>query len=253
MSSGTGNLLEGTALGALLAGNGNTSGFSIDYERVPQAIADLEHAAKFFRRRAETALRLANIAAPGTDGVSLNAVAQIGKWAADEGVNNLYATLEAGATQLEELAHKLRTDLARRPCELLTAPQAKEFGLDVPPVQYDAALGQMGCEWTGTSREGEVLRQVIINTFTNNPTLDVVYNREHKSRFFELTEISGYPSIVTRSNPDLPHCHIDVKAAERQSFSVGYDSKLFDKNPQQACVVAKQIAAAVLMNLPLKG
>jgi hypothetical protein len=110
-ASDTGNLLTGTALGALLGGSGTATGFSIDYERAPQAIADLEEAAVFLRDRAETALRLANIPAPGADGVSMNAVIQIGKWASDSGANNLYATLIAGAKQLEDLAHKLREDL----------------------------------------------------------------------------------------------------------------------------------------------
>jgi Protein of unknown function (DUF3558) len=143
--------------------------------------------------------------------------------------------------------------LARRPCELLTPQQAAEFGLDLPPKQYNAALGDLGCEWTSTTRERETLRQVIISTFTNNLTLEAVYDREHGHPFFELTDIAGYPAIVTRSNPDLPHCDIDVKPAERQSFSLSYDSELFDKNPQQACVVGKQVAAAVLMNLPPKS
>jgi hypothetical protein len=143
--------------------------------------------------------------------------------------------------------------LARRPCELLTPQQAAGFGLDLPPEQYDAALGNLGCEWISTTRERETLSQVIMSTFTNNLTLEAVYDREHGRPFFELTEIAGYPAIVTRSNPDLPHCDIDVKPAERQSFSVSYDSKLFKNNPQQACVVGKQVAAAVLMNLPLKS
>jgi hypothetical protein len=110
-ASDTGNGLPGTALSALLGGSGAAAGFSVDYERVPQAIADLEEAARFFRDRAEAALRLANIPAPGTDGVSMNAVAQIGKWASDSGANNLYATLVAGAMQLDDLAYKLREDL----------------------------------------------------------------------------------------------------------------------------------------------
>jgi hypothetical protein len=45
------------------------------------------------------------------DGVSLNAVAQIGKWASDSGANNLEGNLAAGAIQLRDLAHKLREDL----------------------------------------------------------------------------------------------------------------------------------------------
>lgn len=143
--------------------------------------------------------------------------------------------------------------LARRPCELLTSQQAAGFELDLPPKQYDAELGDVGCKWTSTTRDRRTFRTAYISTFTNNPTLEVVYRREHDRPFFELTEIAGYPAIVTRSNPDLPHCNIDVKPAERQSVSVSYDSETFNNDPQQACVVGKQIAAAVLMNLPLKS
>jgi hypothetical protein len=83
--------------------------------------------------------------------------------------------------------------------------------------------------------------------------LEVVYDRERDRPFFELTEIAGYPAIATRSNPELPHCDIDVKPAERQSVSVSYDSKVFKNDPQRACEVGKQVAAAVLMNLPPKS
>jgi hypothetical protein len=142
--------------------------------------------------------------------------------------------------------------LARRPCELLTSQQAAGFGLDLPPKQYDAALGDVGCKWTSTTRDRRIFRTVYISTFTNNPTLEVVYRRERGRPFFELTEIAGYPAIVTRSNPDLPHCNVDVKPAELQSVSVSYDSDTFNNDPQQACVVGKQVAAAALMNLPPK-
>ncbi len=107
----TGNVLTSAPLDALLSGNGAAAGFSINYEELPQAIADLEHAAEFFKEQAKTARSLARIPAPGIDGVSLNAVEQIGKWASDTGVNNLEATLAAGALQLKDLAHKLREDL----------------------------------------------------------------------------------------------------------------------------------------------
>jgi PE family len=110
-ASDTGNLLTGTVLGALLGGSGAATGFSIDYERAPQAIADLEEAARFFNQRARMALDLANVPAPGNDGVSVHAAAQIGRWAVDSGENNLHATLVAGAKQLEDLAQKLREDL----------------------------------------------------------------------------------------------------------------------------------------------
>jgi hypothetical protein len=110
-ASDTSNVLNSTPLNALLSGNGGTAGFSINYEKVPQAITDLEHAAEFFHDRAKVAEGLAHIPAPGADGVSINAATQISKWAADSGENNLAATLHAGAKQLEDLARKLREDL----------------------------------------------------------------------------------------------------------------------------------------------
>jgi hypothetical protein len=143
--------------------------------------------------------------------------------------------------------------LARRPCELLTTQQAKQFGLDLPPRQYDAGLGDLGCEWTTTLPNQETIRKVQIDTFTNNPTLEVAYSKDRNRPFFALTDIAGYPSIVTRTNADLPICDIDVKPAERQSFSLTYESQEFRSNPQQSCEVGKQVAAAVLMNLPLKS
>jgi hypothetical protein len=143
--------------------------------------------------------------------------------------------------------------LARQPCELLTSQQAAQFGLDLPPKQYDAALGDLGCKWTTTIRERQTFRTVQIDTFTDNPTLEVAYGKRRSLPFFELTEISGYPALVSRSNADLPICDIDIKPAERQSVSVTYESKEFNNDPQQACVVGKQVAAAVLMNLPPKG
>jgi hypothetical protein len=107
----TGNVLASTPLGALLSGNGAAAGFSIDYERVPQAITDLRHAAEFFESRVLVAERLARISPPGVDGVSIHAVEQIGKWASDNSQNNLAATLKAGALQLRDLAQKLEEDL----------------------------------------------------------------------------------------------------------------------------------------------
>lgn len=143
--------------------------------------------------------------------------------------------------------------MARRPCELLTAQQAKEFGLDLPPAQLDGLLGTLRCKWTATTRDRQTIRTVDVSMFTNNPTLETVYSRRQSYPFFELTEISGYPTIVKRTNADDPSCDIDIKPAERQSVSVGYRNKEFSNNPQQSCEINKQVAAAVLMNLPPKS
>ena len=89
--------------------------------------------------------------------------------------------------------------------------------------------------------------------FTDNPTLEVGYAQDRGRPSFELAEISGYPALVSRPLADEPICDIDVKPAERQSFSVTYESRELKNDPQQSCEVGKQVAAAVLMNLPLKG
>jgi hypothetical protein len=107
--------------------------------------------------------------------------------------------------------------------------------------------------WETTSRNQDTVRTVLIDTFTNNPTLEIAYNKDRNRPFFDLTEIVGYPAIVTRTNADIPVCDIHVKPAERQSFSLTYESQEFRSNPQQSCEVGKQVAAAVLMNLPLKS
>jgi hypothetical protein len=145
------------------------------------------------------------------------------------------------------------TAMARRPCELLTPQQAAGFGLDLPPKQLEGLLGTLRCKWTSTTRDRRTFRTVDISMFTNNPTLEIAYNQNRGRPFFELAEIAGYPAIVTRTNADLPICDIDVKPAERQSVSVSYDSKEFNNDPQRACEVGKQVAAAVLMNLPPKS
>jgi len=146
--------------------------------------------------------------------------------------------------------------MARRPCELLTAQQATGFGFDLPPKELDGLLGTLRCKWTRTTREQELVRTLDVTMFTNNPTLEVAYSREHRGLpFFELTEVAGYPAIVTRTNADIAACDIDIKAAERQSVTVLYqsDEPALKNNPQQSCEVGKKIAAAVVLNLPLKS
>jgi Protein of unknown function (DUF3558) len=143
--------------------------------------------------------------------------------------------------------------MALRPCELLTVQQATEFGLDLPPQQLDGLFGTLRCEWTNTSRERETLQTVNISMFTNNPTLEVAYGKDRGLPLFELSDISGYPAIITMTNADQAICDIKVKPAELQSVSITYYTKEFRKDPQQSCEVGKQVAAAVLTNLPPKS
>ncbi|HEY3896695.1 MAG TPA: DUF3558 domain-containing protein [Pseudonocardiaceae bacterium] len=162
-----------------------------------------------------------------------------------------------GATNLESPIPAVKnprdvTAMARRPCELLTTQQATKFGLDTPPEQLDGLFDTLRCKWTSTTRDRRIIRTVDISMFTNNPTLEVAYDQDRRRPFFDLIEIAGYPVIVTRPKADLPVCDIVIKPAERQSVTVSYDSDIFKNNPQQSCEVGKQVAAAVIMNLPLK-
>ncbi|MGH3537427.1 MAG: DUF3558 domain-containing protein [Pseudonocardiaceae bacterium] len=146
--------------------------------------------------------------------------------------------------------------MARRPCELLTSQQATGFGFDLPPEETDGLFGTLSCQWTKITRSQQMVRSLGLTMFTNNPTLEVAYSKDHRGLpFFQLTDIAGYPAIVTRTNVDIARCDIDVKTAERQSFTVFYQSQeqALKNNPQQSCEVGKQIAAAVLMNLPPKS
>lgn len=143
--------------------------------------------------------------------------------------------------------------IARRTCDLLTPQQAKEFRLDDLPKPSDGLFSTTYCVWSSTSRDGSNVRRLSIGVMTNNPTLEVAYNRYRNRPSFELIELSGYPALVSRSNADLPSCDIDIKLAERQSVSLTYDSKEFNSNLQQSCEVAKQVAAAVVMNVPPKS
>ncbi|MGQ0775918.1 MAG: DUF3558 domain-containing protein [Pseudonocardiales bacterium] len=136
--------------------------------------------------------------------------------------------------------------IADRPCQLLKPKQAAEFGLDRPPRQIAGGLGNVECEWRSSGLDV----WVYISTFTNKLTLEEVYDRREVLPYFEITEIGGYPAIVSRTEATLPVCDIDIKPAERQSVTVSYDSTALHSTPQQGCVVGKQVAEAVLQNLP---
>ncbi|MGB7795631.1 MAG: DUF3558 domain-containing protein [Pseudonocardiaceae bacterium] len=143
--------------------------------------------------------------------------------------------------------------VAHRTCDLLTSQEAKGFGLDVPPAPSEGLFGTVFCAWTKTTPELVTVRRVSISVFTNNPTLEAAYNHDRGLPSFELTDIAGYPALVSRSNANLPSCDIDVKLAERQSVSINYESRGLSDNPQRSCELAKQVAAAVVMNVPAKS
>lgn len=143
--------------------------------------------------------------------------------------------------------------VAHRTCDLLAPQQAKGFGLEVPPTPSDGLFNTVYCVWVSATRDGLMVKRLGVSVMTNNPTLEVAYDHDRGRGSFELTQIAGYPALVSRPNTALPGCDVDIKLAERQSVSINYDSKEFNSDPQRSCEVAKQVAAAVVVNVPLKS
>ncbi|MCA1836954.1 MAG: DUF3558 domain-containing protein, partial [Actinobacteria bacterium] len=135
--------------------------------------------------------------------------------------------------------------MTRRPCDVLTAQQAIELRLDLPGDQLAGLHDTLRCQWTTTTGSArEIVRMVDVSLSADNAAFEAAYSRDRGLAFFELTNIAGYPAIVTRTNPNLPICTVKVKVAEQQSISVDYEDKVLNKNPQQSCEVGKRVAAA---------
>ncbi len=142
--------------------------------------------------------------------------------------------------------------IAHRTCDLLTSQQAKNFGLDVPPIPSDGPFGTLYCVWQNTT-DGLITKRLSLSVTTNNPTLEVSLNQHRGRPDFKLAEIAGYPAFISRSNASLPSCDIDIKLADRQSVSIAYVTREFTSNPQQSCVAAEQVAATIVLNVPPKS
>jgi Protein of unknown function (DUF3558) len=146
------------------------------------------------------------------------------------------------------------TAMTRRPCDLLTPQQATGFRLDLPGDQLAGLHDTLRCQWTTTTGSArEIVRMVQVSLSADNAAFEAAYSQDRGLAFFELTNITGYPAIVTRTNPNLPICTVKIKVAEQQSISADYEDKALNKNPQQSCEVGKRVAAAVLANVPPKS
>lgn len=86
--------------------------FQLDIDQAPKAIATFRQAAEGLRDLKREVGRLAHIAPPGRDAVSINAAKEIGQWAVTEEPGSLRSALESGAMQLEKTADALEQSLA---------------------------------------------------------------------------------------------------------------------------------------------
>lgn len=101
--------------------------FQLDLDQAPQAIASFRQAAEQLRDLMDRAARLADIPAPGGDAVSLNAVKEIGQWAAGNDPGSLRSALQSGAIELEKVADSLeRSVQAHRDADEANAAQLRQ-------------------------------------------------------------------------------------------------------------------------------
>lgn len=104
--------------------------FQIDLDQAPQSIALFRQAADRLRDLTYEAEQLGNIPAPGWDAVSINAVKEIGQWAAGEDPGSLRSALESGAIELEKAATALEQSVqAHRNTDEANAALLRELDL----------------------------------------------------------------------------------------------------------------------------
>lgn len=101
--------------------------FQLDLDQAPQTIAAFRQAADRLRDLVDRAAQLANIAAPGRDGVSINAVKEIGQWAAGHDPGSLRSALESGVIELEKVTDALEQSVhAYRDTDEANAAQLRQ-------------------------------------------------------------------------------------------------------------------------------
>ncbi len=101
--------------------------FQLDLDQAPQSIALFRQAAERLRDLKRAAGQLTNIPAPGLDAVSINAVQEIGQWAAGNDPGSLRSALESGAIELEKVADGLELSVqAHRNIDQVNAAQLRQ-------------------------------------------------------------------------------------------------------------------------------
>lgn len=89
-----------------------TGAYTVDLERAPAAIRELEEALEKLALIRDEAVRLGQVTPPGADSVSRDAASLLGA-AAIRGPGSLLAALQAGVEQLQTLISRVQDDLER--------------------------------------------------------------------------------------------------------------------------------------------
>ncbi|MDN5751596.1 MAG: DUF3558 domain-containing protein [Pseudonocardia sp.] len=130
-------------------------------------------------------------------------------------------------------------------CDLLTAEQEERIGLDAATEEQIRAGDDRGCEWRSTDGEG-----VISAVGVQDPPvgLDGLYNVREAYPVFQPGEIDGRPIVrADFVDTDGRDCSIFIGIADDQMIQARAG---FAFQPGRGCEIVREMAAAMIANLP---
>lgn len=130
-------------------------------------------------------------------------------------------------------------------CELLTVEQKQSVGIDPGDDEQIRPGEDRGCIWTTSDGEG-VLSAVGVQ---NPPVgLDGLYRVRDEYPVFEPGQIAGRPIVrADLVDTDDRDCRIFIGVADDQMIQA---SAKFAFQPGRGCEVAREMAEAMIANLP---
>ncbi|MCO1579766.1 DUF3558 domain-containing protein [Crossiella sp. SN42] len=134
-------------------------------------------------------------------------------------------------------------------CELLTAAQRKDLGVDyVMPAEAGDRFGNRGC---GFSRSGEKPRYAYQVTPVPQEGADVWLRPGETNLEVQLVRVAGFPAVQNRRTTDGRGCFVDVSVADGQRLGIqySYDTEPVPLTTAELCQRAVAMAELATRNL----
>ncbi|MGE3288202.1 MAG: DUF3558 domain-containing protein [Pseudonocardia sp.] len=131
------------------------------------------------------------------------------------------------------------------PCELLTAAQQRELGLDPSTAKAKTEGLAQSCFWYYPGKRDNA--RIAISTDPTAGKLPALWRLFHDDPNYEQFEILGYPALRTNVEPGR-FCDFTVAIADLQTIVV---SATADLTPRpDPCAPSRRMAELILSNLP---
>jgi hypothetical protein len=129
------------------------------------------------------------------------------------------------------------------PCSALTAGQLSALGVGGAPSTNNTDPSGPGCAWMAKS-----FLSVNVGWIpANRNGLSDLYQKQQSMAYWRPTQIDGYPAVFADAAPQLNGgCLLNTGVNDHLYFLAGAQSASSD---DQACVLARQVAADVIKNL----